>query len=112
MLVMSASAQLCGLVCSSGCGVWVPPDATVIERDSGNAVMTRKFSVIGCGGYVATTGTDASPPNSWPMPLASTTTSLPSSIDHSLRNARRLGMSPTPAFCGSTRNITLPPLAM
>ncbi len=76
--LMSVSAQLCGLVSSTFCAVWplTPPSTGVTDRASGNAVITPKFSVIGCGTGIAT-GTDASVPISWPRPLASMTMSLP-----------------------------------
>src|SRR5438034_9215797 len=51
--LISASAQLCGLVCANGCAVCplTPPVTGVTERASGNAVTKLKFWVIGCDPY-------------------------------------------------------------
>ena len=45
--------KFCALVLTSGCAVFVfdPPSIGVIDRAIGYAVMTRKPSVIACGGY-------------------------------------------------------------
>ena len=87
---MSVSAQLFGLVSTRVCAILplVPPDTGATDRASGYAVIRLKRSVIGCGGYLAATGADASVPSSWPMPLTSTTTLLPTSIAQSLSSAR------------------------
>ena len=85
----SDSAQLCALVCAMGCALWLlePPSIGDIDRAIGNAVICRKFVVIGCGGYTTATGTDASvAPTSWFMPLVSSTTSLPARMPQSARN--------------------------
>src|SRR5687768_1893868 len=110
---MSASAQLCWLVFTSGCAVWLlePPSIGDIERAIGYAVSTRKPWVIGWEGYCAATGTDASVPSICPTPLASSTTSLPALMPQSARNCVSSGCV-APAFAGgSSSTSTLPPLA-
>ena len=58
------------------------------------------------------TGTDASlVPIIWPMPLASSTTSLPALMPQSARNCVSSGCGRWPFSSGSSITITLPPLA-
>ena len=101
---MLVSAQLRALVSMIGCGdrPFVPPETGVTDRASGNAVSSLKWSVIGCGGYVAATGTEASVPSSWPMPLTSTTTFCPGSIDHSFNRASMAGLPVPGTSSGSS----------
>src|SRR5207244_10306307 len=78
----SVSAQLRALVSAIVCAMWplTPLITGTTDRASGNAVRSWNRAVIGCGGYVDTTGTDSSVPISRPIPLASTTMSLPTSL--------------------------------
>src|SRR5258705_12842872 len=108
---MSISAQLRALVWMIGTAAR-PLEAGrigVIDRASGNAVITWNLSVMGCDGYVATTGTDASVPINWPMPLASTTTSLSAWKSQSFRNAVSTGVGGDFSSGGSIMTKTCPP---